>query len=70
MNFLKSDLVWMCVSCETCFARCPMKIDMAAIMDALRNIAVHKKIRRYTMGMSLFLTNPSLILSGYVRKNL
>jgi len=42
-ELLVSDLVWMCVSCETCFARCPMKIDMAAIMDALRVVAVQKK---------------------------
>lgn len=37
-----NDLIWMCVSCETCYARCPMKIDMAAIMDALRILAVRK----------------------------
>jgi heterodisulfide reductase subunit C len=42
-ELLDSDLVWMCVSCETCYARCPMKIDMAAIMDALRTVAVQKK---------------------------
>ena len=41
-NILKSDLVWMCASCETCFSRCPMKIDMAAIMDALRILAAKK----------------------------
>jgi heterodisulfide reductase subunit C2 len=42
-ELLESDLVWMCVSCETCFSRCPMKIDMAAIMDALRILAIGKK---------------------------
>jgi heterodisulfide reductase subunit C len=42
-GLLESDLVWMCVSCETCYTRCPMKIDMAAVMDALRNIAIRKK---------------------------
>ena len=39
---LKSKLVWMCASCETCFERCPMKIDMAAVMDALRKISAEK----------------------------
>ena len=39
----ENNLVWMCVSCETCFTRCPMKIDMAAVMDALRIIAVSNK---------------------------
>jgi heterodisulfide reductase subunit C2 len=41
-SILDSDLVWMCASCETCFARCPMKIDMASVMDALRMISVKK----------------------------
>ncbi len=41
-NILKSDLVWMCASCETCFSRCPMKIDMASVMDALRILAAKK----------------------------
>ncbi len=39
---LKSKLVWMCASCETCFSRCPMKIDMAAVMDALRIISANR----------------------------
>jgi heterodisulfide reductase subunit C len=53
-ELLESDLVWMCVSCETCYARCPMKIDMAAIMDALRNIAVNKKAAGYKGNVPLF----------------
>src|SRR5512137_1022227 len=28
--------IWFCASCETCSARCPNKVDLAAIMDALR----------------------------------
>ena len=42
-ELLENELIWMCVSCETCYARCPMKIDMAAIMDALRILAVRQK---------------------------
>ena len=42
-ELLGSDLIWTCVSCETCFARCPMGIDMVAIMDALRALAVERK---------------------------
>jgi heterodisulfide reductase subunit C2 len=44
-ELLESDLIWMCVSCETCYTRCPMKIDMAAIMDALRIVSVQKKAK-------------------------
>jgi heterodisulfide reductase subunit C2 len=49
-----NELVWMCVSCETCFARCPMKIDMAAVMDALRIIAVRKKAFAQKESVHLF----------------
>lgn len=28
--------IWYCASCETCSSRCPNKVDLAAIMDALR----------------------------------
>lgn len=28
--------IWYCASCETCTTRCPNKVDLAAIMDALR----------------------------------
>jgi heterodisulfide reductase subunit C len=28
--------IWFCASCETCSTRCPNKVDLAAIMDALR----------------------------------
>lgn len=49
-----SDLIWMCASCETCFARCPMKINMAAVMDGLRIIAVRKKASRQKGNVALF----------------
>ena len=41
-ELLASDLVWMCVSCEICSARCPMGIDVAAVMDALRRLAIER----------------------------
>lgn len=42
-ELLANDLIWTCVSCETCFARCPMGIDMVSVMDALRKLAIAKK---------------------------
>ena len=41
-ELLGSDLIWTCVSCETCFARCPMGIDTPAVIDALRALAVER----------------------------
>jgi heterodisulfide reductase subunit C2 len=45
-ELLDSDLIWMCVSCQTCSARCPMGIDVAAVMDALRRLARQMKAAR------------------------
>ena len=39
-ELLHSDLVWLCVSCGTCQARCPMGINLAAVMDTLRSLAL------------------------------
>jgi heterodisulfide reductase subunit C len=53
-ELLESDLVWMCASCEICYSRCPMKIDMAAIMDALRVLAVRKRASGVKENVHLF----------------
>jgi len=31
--------IWYCASCETCTTRCPNRVDLAAIMDALRKLS-------------------------------
>jgi len=42
---LRSRTIWLCASCETCTTRCPREVDLAAVMDALRNLALQKDIR-------------------------
>jgi len=37
---LKSNTIWLCVGCNTCSMECPNSVDMAAIMDALRQMAL------------------------------
>jgi heterodisulfide reductase subunit C len=41
---LASQSIWLCASCEACTTRCPMDIDVAAVMDALRIMAVQSKV--------------------------
>jgi heterodisulfide reductase subunit C len=53
-ELLNSDILWMCVSCETCSARCPMGIDVAAVMDALRKLAVERGAARPEGNVPLF----------------
>ncbi len=38
---LSSD-IWICASCETCGTRCPNEIDIARVMDALRQMMVEE----------------------------
>ncbi len=38
-RILAGRSIWYCVSCETCSTRCPNKVDLAAIMDALRKLS-------------------------------
>jgi len=33
---LSSRFLWECTSCQTCATRCPQKVDIAAMVDALR----------------------------------
>ncbi|HUV04982.1 MAG TPA: 4Fe-4S dicluster domain-containing protein [Armatimonadota bacterium] len=39
-SVLKSSMIWLCVGCETCTTRCPRGIELAAVMDALRETSV------------------------------
>lgn len=41
---LRSRDIWLCVGCLTCATRCPNGIDIAAVMDALRQIAYRRSI--------------------------
>lgn len=40
---LSSHDIWLCAGCETCGTRCPNEIDIAQVMDALRQIALQEK---------------------------
>jgi heterodisulfide reductase subunit C len=37
---LSSRTIWICASCETCTTRCPNNIDVAKVMDALRELQI------------------------------
>ena len=42
---LGSSAIWLCVSCETCGTRCPNKIDIGVLMDALKEMAVEEGVK-------------------------
>jgi len=37
---LASKTIWVCASCETCTTRCPNRIDIAGVMDRLRQLRI------------------------------
>ncbi len=39
---LECSTIWICVACNTCSSECPMGIDIPAIMDALRRLALEE----------------------------
>jgi len=43
-DVLESHSIWLCASCEACTTRCPQGIDIAAVMDALRIMAVERGV--------------------------
>ena len=40
---LRSFSIWVCLTCEMCFARCPMSIDIPKMMDFLREKSINEK---------------------------
>jgi len=39
-DLLKSNTMWVCVSCKTCYSRCPNDIDISRINDVLKEICL------------------------------
>ena len=42
---LGSSTIWLCASCETCITRCPNKVDIARMMDTLREMAIRSGVK-------------------------
>lgn len=38
-ELLESNAIWTCASCQTCVARCPMKVNTPLLIDKLRAMA-------------------------------
>ena len=44
-KLLDSKAIWLCAACETCATRCPNDIDIAVLMDVLRELALRKGVK-------------------------
>jgi len=43
-QLLASSTIWLCASCETCTTRCPNDVDIAALMDVLRQMSLREGV--------------------------
>ena len=51
---LHSDTIWVCASCETCTTRCPNGIDIAHLMDSLRQLCQRQGIKPAQYSVPIF----------------
>ena len=51
---LHSDTIWVCASCETCTTRCPNDIDIARIMDTLRQMSQREGVKSSQKNFPIF----------------
>ncbi len=62
---LDSRGLWMCVGCHTCVTRCPCRIDLPRVMDALRSYALATRhsvaLRDVAVFHSVFLKSVELL---------
>lgn len=71
-QLLASNAYWVCASCLTCNVRCPKGVNIAEIMEALRQITLRKnidllKISDLTEKQRAEL--PTIALVGHFRKS-
>ncbi len=50
----KSRDIWLCVGCYTCATRCPNDINIAAVMDSLRQLALERGFKAQERDVLLF----------------
>ncbi len=53
-RLLSSRTIWVCASCYTCSTRCPNDIDIARVMDSLRQTALKEGVAPAERDVSLF----------------
>ncbi|MGC9059664.1 MAG: 4Fe-4S dicluster domain-containing protein [Thermoplasmata archaeon] len=47
---MEKNTYWVCASCYTCDVRCPKGIDIAKVMEALRQIKLRKNVNYVDIG--------------------
>lgn len=69
---LESNALWLCVSCYLCAERCPRDIDVARVMEALRQIRLQQSADHINIGeipQDVLQDVPPIALVANFRKN-
>jgi heterodisulfide reductase subunit C2 len=53
-RLLADDSIWLCLTCETCTARCPNGLDPARVVDALRELSMAEAPGRIPKAIAAF----------------
>ncbi len=68
-EILKKNTMWICAACFTCSVRCPRDIDIAKIMEAVRQIVLRDNIDMIDIAKIENIENlPQLAVVGCLRK--
>jgi len=70
-DVLEANSIWICASCQTCYARCPHGVDLPRVMEALRVIALEKEgdhLRPQELEPEKVAELPQLAIIGGFRK--
>lgn len=72
-EILEANTMWICFSCVTCTARCPKGIDIAAVMEGLRNLVLRKRetpnyIQLFDIDKELYEELPQIAIINNFRK--
>jgi heterodisulfide reductase subunit C len=51
---LSSRFIWECTSCQTCVTRCPQKVDICAMNDALRALSIKEGLANPSTAVPVF----------------
>jgi len=71
-DVLDSETIWVCASCLTCMARCPKGVDLARVMEPLRQIALERggnQLESTDLDPEMLGELPQLAIIGGFRKN-
>ena len=49
-SVMDSNAMWICASCLACEVRCPKGVDLARVMEALRQIVLRKALDQIELG--------------------